>query len=91
MKYDRERNPHNATPTSTQVSVKETQETLNASSGQENITRGGDSHGALAGGTGEEAGKEGAAGGGIERERRKGQHTGFFFFFWRGLGGVGWL
>lgn len=57
MKYDRERNPHNATRTSTRVSVKETQETLNASSGQENITRGGGSHGARAEGTGEGEGK----------------------------------
>lgn len=61
MIYDRERNPHNATRTSTRVSVKETQETLNASSGQENITRGGDSHGARTEGTGEEERKEGEA------------------------------
>lgn len=57
MKYDRERNPHNATRTSTRVIVKETQETLNASSGQENITRGGDSHGARTEGTREEGGE----------------------------------
>lgn len=65
MKYDPERDSHNATRTSTRVSVKETQETLNASSGQENITCGGDSRGARTERTGTEEKAE-------EEERLKG-------------------